>query len=83
MYTTVPRRELKAQQKRVVALADTARANLAAHARSAGELRELGLMLGLMEVGSTGALVAACPWELDDGDVVAHGPDRCSYSSLN
>lgn len=61
MSTRVPQRELKEQQKRVVELADTARANLTAHARSTDELRELGLMLGLIEVGPTGSLVTAYP----------------------
>ncbi|WP_326742871.1 hypothetical protein [Streptomyces sp. NBC_01768] len=81
MSTRVPQRELKEQQKRVVELADTARANLTAHARSTDELRELGLMLGLIEVGPTGSLVTAYPWELDNA-AVADGPDRCSNPSL-
>ncbi|MFD4948896.1 hypothetical protein ACFWNT_41930 [Streptomyces sp. NPDC058409] len=85
MSTMVPQHQhqhqLQEQQKRVEELADTARANLTAHARSTDELRELGLMLGLIEADPTGSLVTACPWELDD-DAVADGPDQCSHSPL-
>lgn len=74
MYAMVPQYELQEQQKRVVELADRARANLTAHARSTDELRELGLMLGLIEVDSAGSLVTACPWDLDAGDAAVDDP---------
>lgn len=62
-------------------LSFAARANLTTHVRSTDELRELGLMLGLMEVDPGGSLVAACPWDLDAGDAAVDGPDRRSDST--
>ncbi|MGW6600488.1 hypothetical protein [Streptomyces sp. NPDC055036] len=79
MSTMLPQHQLQEQQKRVVELAGTARANLTAHARSTDEFRELGLMLGLIEVDPTGSLVTACPWDLDDGSA-AGDPGRRSDS---
>ncbi|UJW28838.1 hypothetical protein L3Q67_26625 [Saccharothrix sp. AJ9571] len=57
-------------------LADTARANLTAYSRDAGECRDLGMMLGLIEVDPDGSLVAANPWDADLGDPAWHVPNR-------
>ncbi|MFE7119978.1 hypothetical protein ACFU99_31610 [Streptomyces sp. NPDC057654] len=80
MSTTLPEPLLQEQRKRARELAAAARATLTAHVRSTDELRELGLMLGLVEADPAGSLVVACPWDLDDGNVAAHGPDRRSGS---
>ncbi|WP_371793112.1 hypothetical protein OG285_32805 [Streptomyces sp. NBC_01471] len=81
MSTMLPEPVLQEQRKRAQELAAAARANLATHVRSTDELRELGLMLGLIEVDPTGSLVTACPWDLDDGNAAADGSDRRSGSS--
>ncbi|MFF8918076.1 hypothetical protein ACF08M_33420 [Streptomyces sp. NPDC015032] len=81
MSTMLPEPLLQEQRKRAQELSAAARANLTAHVRSTDELRVLGLMLGLIEVDPAGSLVTACPWDLDDGDDAADGPDRRSDSA--
>jgi hypothetical protein len=82
MFTMLPEPELLELRKRVTELSTMARENLTAHVRSADELSELGLMLGLLEVDPTGMLVTACPWELDGGpDAAVNDPDRRSDST--
>ena len=81
MSTKLPEPLLQEHRKRAMELSAAARANLATHVRSTDELREPGLMLGLVEVDPAGSLVTACPWDLDAGDAAADGPDRRSEST--
>ncbi|MGW0901808.1 hypothetical protein ACWD0G_33465 [Streptomyces goshikiensis] len=81
MSAMLPEPLLQQYRKRAMELSAAARVNLTTHVRSTGELRELGLMLGLIEVDPAGSLVRACPWDLDAGDVAVTGPDRRSDST--
>ncbi|MEV0443577.1 hypothetical protein AB0I84_36105 [Streptomyces spectabilis] len=81
MSTVLPEPLLQEHRKRAMELSAAARANLTTHARSTDELRDLSLMLGLIEVDSAGSLVTACPWDLDARDAAADGPDRRSEST--
>jgi len=81
MSTMLPEPLLQEHRKRAMELSAAARANLTTHVRSTDELRELGLMLGLIEVDSAGSLVKACPWDLDADDAAVNGPDRRSDST--
>lgn len=51
----------------VAGLPDDARATLAVHSRDATEFRDLGLMLGLIEIEPDGSAVLADPWDADLG----------------
>lgn len=77
MSTMLPEPLPQEHRKRAMELSAAARVNLTTHVRSTDELRELGLMLGLIEVDPAGSLVTACPWDLDVGD----DPDRRSDST--
>ncbi|MFC8125524.1 hypothetical protein [Streptomyces sp. NPDC057302] len=81
MSTMLPEPLLQEHRKRAIELSAAARANLTTYVRSADERRELGLMLGLIEVDSEGSLVAACPWDLDAGDAAVDGSDQRSDST--
>ncbi|MFI8091511.1 hypothetical protein ACIF9R_24855 [Streptomyces sp. NPDC086080] len=81
MSIMLPEPLLQKHRKRAMELSAAARANLTTHVRSTDELRELGLMLGLIEVDPAGSLVTACPWDLDAGDAAVDGPDRRSEST--
>ncbi|GAA0346206.1 MULTISPECIES: hypothetical protein [Streptomyces] len=76
MSTMLPKPLLQEHRKRAMELSAAARTNLTAHVRSTDELRELGLMLGLIEVDPAGSLVTACPWDLDADDAAVDGTDR-------
>ncbi|MFF3697324.1 hypothetical protein [Streptomyces sp. NPDC002221] len=81
MFRVLPESQILEQRKRAADLSDMARGNLAANVRNAAELRELGLMLGLIDLDQTGSLVTACPWEPEDG-TAAGVPDR-SFDSAS
>ncbi|MEW1629683.1 hypothetical protein AB0387_20135 [Streptomyces sp. NPDC089173] len=80
MPAMLPEPQLREHRARAMELSAAARANLTTNARSTGELRELGLMLGLIGVDRAGSLVTACPWDLDVDGAAVDGPDRRSDS---
>ncbi|MER6520083.1 hypothetical protein ABT246_24915 [Streptomyces sp. NPDC001553] len=80
MSAMLPEALLHEHRRQAMKLSAAARANLTTRAGSADELRELGLMLGLIEVDPSGSLVTACPWDLDAGNAAVDGPDRRSDS---
>lgn len=51
---------------RMTSIAATARSNLTAHVHDADDLRDLGLMLGLLGHDRDGSLVRTTPWDPDD-----------------
>lgn len=55
MSTMLPEPLLQEHRKQAMELSAAARANLTTRVRSTDELRELGLMLGLIEVDSEGS----------------------------
>ncbi|WP_434598335.1 hypothetical protein [Streptomyces sp. A5-4] len=81
MSTMLPEPLRQEHRKRAMELSAAARAILATHVRSTDELRELGLMLGLIEIDPTGSLVTAWPWDLDADDAAVDGPDWRSDST--
>lgn len=53
------------RQKKTTLLSDKARLRVAAHSASPADCRELALMLGLIDIDSSGSVVKANPWEID------------------
>lgn len=49
--------------KRMETTATTARVNVANHAESADDLRDLGLMLGLLDRDENGVYTTSTPWD--------------------
>ncbi|WP_030894297.1 hypothetical protein [Streptomyces sp. NRRL F-5053] len=59
-------------------LADSARASLDAHTSSSAERREIGLMLGLFELGPHGRLDNANPLDDAPGDFIPDPSRSCT-----